>query len=66
MGEGIMKKVTNGDIGGGGVKFCIFAVTVFMNGPFLVSDSTRSLASNFFHTTLENFMKMSRCLHSII
>ena len=29
---GIIKKATNGDIGGGGLKFDIFAVTSFLNG----------------------------------
>ena len=28
-----MKKVTNGDIGRGGLKFDIFAVTSFLNDP---------------------------------
>ena len=34
MGGGvIMKKVTNGDVGGGGLKFGICAVMSFLNGP---------------------------------
>ena len=28
-----MKKVTKSDIGGGGLKFGIFALTSFLNGP---------------------------------
>ena len=31
-----MKKVTNSDIGGGGLKFGIFVVTSFLNGPLEV------------------------------
>ena len=36
MGRGIMKKVTNGEIGGGGLKFGIFTVTSFFNGPLII------------------------------
>ena len=32
---GKMKKVNNGDIGGGGLKLGIFAVTSFLNGPYV-------------------------------
>ena len=31
-GGAIMKKVTNSDIGGGGLEFCVFVVTSFLNG----------------------------------
>ena len=30
-----MEKVTNSDIGGGGSKIWIFAVTIVLNGPLL-------------------------------
>ena len=33
-GRCIMKKVSNGDIGGGGLKFGIFAVESFFSGPY--------------------------------
>ena len=32
-GEHIMKKVTNNDIEGGGLKFAVFVVGSFLNGP---------------------------------
>ena len=36
MGRGIMKKVTNGEIGGGGLKFGIFTVTSVFNDPLII------------------------------
>ena len=32
-GEGLMKKVTNNDTGGGGLKFGVFVVMSFFNDP---------------------------------
>ena len=33
--RGIMKKMTNSDIGGGGLKFGIFVMMSFLNDPYM-------------------------------
>ena len=38
-----MENVTNGDIGEGGLKFCIFVVTLFWNGPLLIQSANSFL-----------------------
>ena len=52
FGRGIMKKVTNGNIGrGGGVglKFGIFAMTSFLNGPNTKWQSQYYISKVFCH-----------------
>ena len=55
-----MEKVTNGDIGGGSLKFYIFAVPLFSNSP-LLNQSANNLLMHYICSILVriNSMKYS-------